>query len=159
MTREEVFKDLRERFKEGIISVFDKSSQRVYLEIKPESIRKMAGYIFNGLGARFNVALGVDGRSHLEILYYFILEDINLLISLRVRLPKPKPEIDSLVPLFPGANWIEREIHELLGIDFKGHPDLKRLFLPDDWPEGVYPLRKDYKEWDKKAIRDRGVGE
>jgi len=45
----------------------------------------------------------------------------------------------------------------LLGIDFKGHPNLKPLLLPENWPEGVYPLRRDYKEWDKKAIRDRGI--
>ena len=157
MTREEVLKDLRERFGDDIIGVFDKSPQRVYIEIKPESIRKMAGYIFNDLGARFNIASGVDGYSHLEILYHFILEDINLLVSLRVRLPKAKPEIDSIAPIFKGANWIEREIHEILGINFKGHPDLRKLLLPDGWPEGVYPLRRDYQEWDKEAIRDRGV--
>ena len=46
---------------------------------------------------------------------------------------------------------------KLLGINFKGHPDLRKLLLPDNWPEGVYPLRCDYKEWDKEAIRDRGV--
>jgi NADH:ubiquinone oxidoreductase subunit C len=93
----------------------------------------------------------------MEILYHFLIEDINLMISLRVKLQKPKLEIDSLVPVFEGANWIEREMHEILGINFKGHPDLKRLLLPDDWPDGVYPLRRDYKEWDKNAIRDRGV--
>ena len=94
----------------------------------------------------------------MEILYHFTLEDINLLISLRVKLDKSrKLEIDSLVPVLEGANWIEREMHELLGINFKGHPDLRRLLLSDDWPQGVYPLRCDYKEWDKKAIRDRGV--
>jgi NADH-quinone oxidoreductase subunit C len=93
----------------------------------------------------------------MEILYHFLIEDINLLISLRVKLQKPKLEIDSLSPIFEGSSWIEREIHEILGINFKGHPDLKRLLLPDDWPEGVYPLRRDYKEWDKNVIRDRGV--
>ena len=65
--------------------------------------------------------------------------------------------MDSLANVFSGANWIEREIHEMLGVNFKGHPDLRKLLLSDDWPEGVCPLRADYKEWDKKAIRDRGV--
>ena len=157
MTREEVLKDIRERFKDDIIDVFDKSPKRVYIEISPESIVRVASYIFKDIGARFNIASGVDTRYDMEILYHFTIEDINLLISLRVRLPKKKLEIDSLAPVFEGANWIEREIHELLGINFKGHPDLRKLLLPDDWPEEVYPLRRDYKEWDKRAIRDRGV--
>lgn len=157
MTRDEVLKDLETRFAGEIVDIFDKSPKRVYIEIKPESITRVAKYIFKDLGARFNIASGVDARHHMEILYHFTIEDIDLLISLRVKLQKSKLEVDSLAPIFEGANWIEREIHELLGINFKGHPDLRKLLLSDEWPEGVYPLRKDYKEWDKKAIRDRGV--
>jgi NADH-quinone oxidoreductase subunit C len=48
-------------------------------------------------------------------------------------------------------------MHDILGIRFTGHPNLKKLLLPEEWPEGVYPLRRDYEEWDKNAIRDRGV--
>ena len=107
--------------------------------------------------ARFNIASGVDGRNQMEILYHFTLEDINLVISLRVLLAKTKLEIASLTSVFTAAQWIEREIYELLGINFVGHPKLKRLLLPEDWPEGVHPLRKDYQEWDPNAIRDRGV--
>ena len=157
MTREEILNDLKDRFKDDIIDVFDKSSKRVYIEIKPDSIVRFAKYVFRDLGARFNTASGVDTRQHIEILYHFIIEEINLLISLRVKLPKSKLEIDSLAPTIEATNWIEREIHELLGVNFKGHPDLRRLLLPDEWPEGVYPLRCDYQEWDENAIRDRGV--
>ncbi len=157
MTPEEVLGDLRKKFKDDIIEVFDKSPKRVYVEIRPDSIVQVASYIFKDLKARFNTASGVDIRNHMEILYHFLIEDINLLISLRVKLQKPKLEIDSLSSIFEGSSWIEREIHEILGINFKGHPDLRRLLLPDDWPEGVYPLRRDYKEWDKNVIRDRGV--
>lgn len=157
MKREEVLKNLRERFREDIVDFFDKSPKRVYIGIKPEAIIKVATYVFGDLGARFNIASGVDTRYHIEILYHFIIEDINLLISLRVKLPRSKPEIDSLAPAIEATNWIEREMYELLGINFKGHPDLRKLLLSDDWPEGVYPLRQDYKEWDKGAIRDRGV--
>jgi len=157
MTRNEILQDIKTRFKNEIIDIFDKSPKRVYIEIKPESIRAVSQYIFRSLSARFNIATGVDSRSAIEILYHFTFEDINLLVSFRVKLDRKKPEIDSLAPLFEAANWIEREMHELLGINFKGHPDLRRLLLSDEWPEGVYPLRCDYKEWDKKAIRDRGV--
>ena len=157
MNKKKVLKDIKGRFKKDIVDVFDKSIARVYIEIKPESIVKVANYIFKDLGARFNIASGVDARQHIEILYHFTIEDINLVISLRVKLPKSKLEIDSLAPSFEAANWIEREIHELLGINFKGHPDLRKLLLSDDWPEGVYPLRRDYQEWDKNVIRDRGI--
>jgi Ni,Fe-hydrogenase III component G len=157
MTREEILKDLRARFKKDIVDLFDKSPKRVYMEIKPESLVPVATYIFKDLQARFNIASAVDARTHTEILYHFSLEYINLLISLRVKLDKKKPSVDSLAPVFKGANWIEREMHEIMGIEFKGHPDLRRLLLPDEWPEGVYPMRRDYTEWDKNAIRDRGV--
>jgi Ni,Fe-hydrogenase III component G len=157
MTRDDVLKDLTGRFNDDIVEVFDKSPKRVYIEITPESIVKIARYVFRVVGARFNIASGVDTRECIEILYHFTIEEINLLISFRVKLDKSAPRIDSLAPVFEAANWIEREIHELLGVDFKGHPDLRRLLLPDDWPESVYPLRKDYQEWDKSAIRDRGV--
>ena len=158
MTRDKILQDIKDKFSKDIINVFDKTPTRVYIEIKPEAITKVAPYIFRNLGARFNIASGVDCRYHMEIIYHFTFEEINLLISFRVKLDKKKPlEIDSLAPMIEAANWIEREIREMLGIEFRGHPDPRRLLLSDDWPEGVHPLRCDYKEWDKKAIRDRGV--
>ena len=157
MTRDAVLQDLKGKFREDILDFSDKSPKRVYIEIKPEVLVPAATYIFKDLGARFHIASGLDARTHLEILYHFSIETMNLLISLRVKLDKKNPKVDSLANVIKGANWIEREMHELLGINFKGHPDLRRLLLSDEWPEGVYPLRCDYKEWDKKAIRDRGV--
>ncbi|HEB30889.1 MAG TPA: NADH-quinone oxidoreductase subunit C [Spirochaetes bacterium] len=162
MTRKKLLKNIKERFKDDIIDFYDKSPKRVYIEIKPESLVKAATYIFKDLEARFNTASGVDTQANIEILYHFSIEYqdpdfLNMIISLRVKLDRNKPTTASLAPVFNGANWIERELHDILGINFEGHPDLKKLLLPDEWPDGVYPLRKDYKEWDKKAIRDRGV--
>ncbi len=157
MTREEILQDLRERFGEDILEFLDKSPSRVYIEIKTESIVKMGLYLFRNLGARFQIASGTDMPPHIEILYHFILEDINLIISLRVMLDREKPEIDSLAKEIEAFNWIEREISELLGVTFTGHPDPRRLLLADNWPECVYPLRQDYEEWDETADRTRGV--
>lgn len=156
-TREQVLNGLRDRFSARMLEFQDKSPKRVYVTIEPDALEPFALHLFHTLGARFNIATGTDLRDHLEILYHFTLEELNLLISLRVRLDKERPEIVSLAPRFEGANWIEREIHELLGVNFIGHPDLRRLLLPDEWPDGVYPLRQDYVEWDPQAIRDRGV--
>lgn len=157
MTRTEILNSLTAKFKDDILQVFDRTHRRVFIDIKAAALVPMATYVFKALKARFNIASGVDARGHMEILYHFTFDEINLTVSLRVKLDKANLEIDSLAPVFEGANWVEREIHEVLGIKFKGHPDLRRLLLPEDWPEGVYPLRRDYQEWDKDAIRDRGV--
>jgi NADH:ubiquinone oxidoreductase subunit C len=157
MKRTQVLQDISTRFKQDVLNVFEKTRNRVYIDIRPEALISISRHLFNDLGARFNTASGVDTRQFMEILYHFTIEEINLLISLRVKLNRTKPVIESLTSLCEAANWIEREMHELLGIQFKGHPELKRLLLPDSWPQGVYPLRCDYKEWDKTAIRDRGV--
>ena len=63
-------------------------------------------------------------------------------VRLQVKLNGQDPVVDSLVPVWPGANWLEREIFDLFGIRFNGHPDLRRILLPEDW-EG-YPLRRDF---------------
>ncbi|MFC1753180.1 NADH-quinone oxidoreductase subunit C [Thermoproteota archaeon] len=157
MTKEEILLSIKEKFKSSISDYFEKSGNRVYIEVNPKDIVGITRYLINDLDARFNIASGMDMRFHTEILYHFTIERVQLLISFRVKLDRDKPSIDSITPLIKGAEWIEREMHELIGIDFPGHPNLERLLLPDDWPEGVYPLRNDYKEWDKSAIRDRGV--
>jgi len=157
MTREEILNTIKKKFSNDIVEFYEKSPKRVYIEIKPDSLLKIATYIFRDLEARFNTASGVDTRKHIEILYHFSIDYLNVLISLRVKIDREKPSIDSLANIIKGANWIEREMNELLGIEFRGHPELKRLLLADEWPEGVYPLRADYREWDEGAIRTRGV--
>lgn len=157
MNREEFLNNFKEKFSKSIVEILDKSLNRVYIEINPKDIKEAAEYLFVECEARFITASGMDARFNFEILYHFAVEAINLLISIRVKLDRDKPEIDSIASLIKGAQWIEQEMHELLGIDFPGNTNLERLLLSDDWPKGVYPLRCDYKEWDKGAIRDRGV--
>jgi len=157
MNREKFLNNFKSEFNYTRMDFFDKSPARVYVEIDPKDIKEVVKYLFIDSEARFNIASGMDTRFHFEILYHFTIESIGLLISIRVKLNRDNPKIDSIASLIKGAAWIEREMHELLGIDFPGNPNLKRLLLSDDWPEGVYPLRQDYKEWDKNAIRDRGV--
>ena len=157
MNRNEVLRQVRERFAVSIVHIVDRSPRRVYVEVRPEALVAVATHLFRELGARFNIASGVDTPTHLEILYHFTIEEIDLLISVRVKLDRNHPAVDTLTGVIKGTDWIEREMHELLGIDFRGRPRLERLLLPDQWPEGVHPLKQDYREWDKNAVRDRGV--
>jgi NADH-quinone oxidoreductase subunit C len=77
-----------------------------------------------------------------EVNYQLLSIEGKQRIRLRVKLAGKEPSMPSITPLFPTANWHEREIFDLFGIRFEGHPDLKRILMPDDW-EG-HPLRKDY---------------
>jgi len=77
-----------------------------------------------------------------ELNYHLVSIPRRERVRLRVFLNGKDPTVDSLVAIWPGANWLEREIFDLFGIRFTGHPDLRRILLPDDW-EG-YPLRRDY---------------
>ena len=89
--------------------------------------------------------VGADLRDRLELTYNLWLYGPKVHVMLKVGLPLDKPEVETITDLVPGSTLYEREVYEMLGIIFTGHPNLKRLFLPEDWPEGVYPLRKDVK--------------
>jgi NADH-quinone oxidoreductase subunit C len=82
------------------------------------------------------------GEPRFELSYHLVSIPRRDRIRLQVRLASSDPVVDSLVPVWPGANWLEREIFDLFGVRFSGHPDLRRILLPDDW-EG-YPLRRDF---------------
>jgi len=77
-----------------------------------------------------------------ELNYQLISIPLKQKLRIRVKLSGNDPVVDSLFPVWKGANWLEREIFDMFGIQFTGHPDLRRILLPDDW-EG-YPLRKDF---------------
>lgn len=66
----------------------------------------------------------------------------NERLTLRVMVNEPDPEVPSLTPLWMGANWLEREVFDMFGIHFTGHPDLRRILMPEEF--AAHPLRKDY---------------
>jgi len=118
---------------------------RHYMSIDPGHVVSVSEYLFNERQGRFAIASGVDTPQGIEILYHFCFDLQGCVVSVRALTDRHAPQIDSISSVIPGAAWIEREIHDILGVEFLGHPNLKRLILADDWPEGVYPLRRDYK--------------
>lgn len=136
---------IKERLKDKITDWYEHSPRRIYASIKPQDLKEIANILFKELKLRFVIASGQDTPAGLEILYHFSFDKTGEIISLRVLIKdKKKPEIDSLAPLFPAAEWIEREMWELLGINFIGHPNLKHLLLSEEWPEGKHPLRHEH---------------
>jgi NADH-quinone oxidoreductase subunit C len=89
---------------------------------------------------------GVDWpkRNVIEVVYHLQSFPRRHGIVLKVELPRDNPVVDSVTGVWKGANWLEREVFDLMGVGFTGHPDLRRVMLPDDWVG--HPLRKDYQE-------------
>src|SRR6266487_2825292 len=85
---------------------------------------------------------GVDMLDHLETVYHVRSLTRGQLLQIKVRLDHEKPEVDSVVSVWPTANWLERETYDLYGIKFAGHPDLRRMLLDDDFVG--YPLLKSF---------------
>jgi NADH-quinone oxidoreductase subunit C len=83
-----------------------------------------------------------DARDRFGLVYQLCNTETNERITLRVFLNEPDLTVDSLVPLWEGANWLEREVWDMFGIRFAGHPDLRRILLPHEFT--AHPLRKDY---------------
>lgn len=132
------------KFSELIAHWDDTDPKRIYFDIPPAHIHKLVSYLFKELNLRFIIASGTDTRRAVEILYHFADDNTGAVISARVTLKDKKNlTIESITDIFIGASWIEREIHELLGVDFPGNGNLKHLLLNDDWPKNNYPLRND----------------
>jgi NADH-quinone oxidoreductase subunit C len=85
---------------------------------------------------------GVDYETHLEVVYFVINLETKREYAIKIRTDREQPSVPSATPVWTGANWPEREIYDLLGVEFPGHPDLRRILMPDDWVG--HPLRKDY---------------
>ncbi|MFA5646039.1 MAG: NADH-quinone oxidoreductase subunit C [Candidatus Ratteibacteria bacterium] len=118
------------------------SSGRWYISLKKGQLREVVSFLLKEKGFRFSTASAVDLLHAFEILYHFSADREGIFLSLRLSLKRERPSIPSLSNLLPCALFIEREMRELMGIFFEGHPDKKNLLLPDDWPKGNYPLRK-----------------
>lgn len=145
MTIDDIINDLGARFSSKILNVNKEKPKRAYIDIYPKDITEIVGYIFKDCGFRFNTASAVDDFDALEIIYHFSHDASGITVSFRALLKdKQDPHIDTITGITRSAWWIEREMHELFGIEFDGNSDLRPLLLPDDWPKGVYPLRKDF---------------
>ena len=144
MTKENIIARVKERLGDKIVQWTDKSARRVYVEVKPEDIPETAMFLFRELEARLSIATGVDTPAAIEVLYHWAFDQCGLMFTVRTKLNRDQPVIESIAPICKGAEWIEREMWELLGITFQNHPDMRHLLLTDDWPAGKYPLRRDY---------------
>ena len=125
---------------------FDRDEMTIYVE--RDHIREACVVLKDDPACPFNFLSDVTcvdwypSEPRFEVVYHLLSIPNKERVRLKVRLPSDSPAVESVTAVWPGANYFEREVFDLFGVRFTGHPYLRRLLMPEDW-EG-HPLRKDY---------------
>ena len=125
---------------------FDREEMTIYLE--RGAIREACALLKEDSTCPFNFLSDITcldwlpSEPRFEVIYHLLSIPKKERVRLKVRLESGSPAVESVTSVWPGANYFEREVYDLFGVRFTGHPYLRRILMPEDW-EG-YPLRKDY---------------
>lgn len=133
-------------FLNQIVENVEDSKENTIVYVQPHQIREVVKLMILQ-NIRFVHLTAVDFSSEknkIELNYFFLSLDDKTNIILKTYINSSDPVVSSISDITPAAIWAERECNDLFGIKFEGHPDPRRLVLSDDWPDGVYPLRKDF---------------
>jgi len=144
MSWKEIEKELLERFENDFSDWNRPGDRRIRVRVKSESFSAVARFLAGSGQVRFITATAMDTLgAFIEVWYHFDLFQTPQVLSLLVLVPKADPRLPSITPVLPGADRIEREITEMFGVRFEGHPRPGRLLLPEGWSRAVPPMRKD----------------
>ncbi len=141
-----IYERVKERFGERVLELAEKKPDP-FIVVDPKSIVEISRFLRDdpelAMDCLSNES-GVDYKDRIEVVYHFFSYRHRHGAVLKVKLPRENPSVATLEEIWKSANWMEREIFDLLGVNFEGHSDLRRLLMPEDWPG--YPLRKDFVE-------------
>jgi len=127
--------------REGVIDVKITSPRRITATVSPGSYRTFVEFLAQS-GFEHVVAItGVDTGNGIEVLLHL---GTSTVVTVKTLLSPDTPELDSVADILQGIPFYEREVHDLLGVKILNNPDMSRVMLPADWPEGVYPLRRSF---------------
>jgi NADH-quinone oxidoreductase subunit C len=138
---------LQEAFPAGVIETSLPQGDATAV-IRPEFLTKVMNFLKSDSRLLFNVLIDITAVDYFErnprfdIVYHLLSLPFHRRLRIKVQVPDIDPKIDSLTPLWNNANWLEREVWDMFGIRFEGHPNLKRILLYEEF-QG-HPLRKDY---------------
>ena len=142
---------LKNNLADAIIEFRVPKPRKAYILLKPERHRDAISLLLKHVeDTELSTITGTDLGNEIELNYHMACGGT---VTLKNRVSREKPVIRTITDILPGANLYEREVFDLLGVIFDGHPNLKRLMLPDNWPKGEYPLRRD---WEPHANQESG---
>jgi NADH-quinone oxidoreductase subunit C len=148
---EKIVSDVRARLGAKLLGCEVRSPKRLFIEVAPKDLRETARYLWGERRCRFNTASGLQTRTGFEVLYHFSFNEGDeggsggrdaLVLSVRVRTVGLDSVLPSVTPEIKAFSFIERELYDLLGIRFEGHPDPKPLLRAEDWPDDFFPMRR-----------------
>jgi NADH-quinone oxidoreductase subunit C len=141
---------VRERFPEDLLDVTEHRGEITVL-LRPDAIARVCEALRDAPGLRYNFLADItavdwpEREPRFDVVYHLLSLDTRAVIRLKLRVgeaDEETPEVPSVVEVWPTANWFEREVFDLFGITFAGHPKMARILMPTDWVG--HPLRKDY---------------
>lgn len=120
----------------------------IFVEVKREDFKKLVKFLFELQSyPHLSIISSTDFGEEIELMYHFTVDygkqAQEKIVSFRVKLPKTDLKIETITDLIPGALISEREMHEMVGVEFIGLKDTRHFFLPENWPDGKYPWRRD----------------
>lgn len=153
-----------DRIGEGtVVSIIENATPKG-LEIKAETIKDVCLYLRDSEQCYFDMLSCLTGLDNgpeegsMEVIYNLYSLPLEQSLTLKVIVDRENPKVDSVESIWRAADWYEREVYDLFGVEFNDHPDLRRILMPGDW-EG-FPMRKDYVEPAEyrgmKTIREEG---
>lgn len=143
-------KELTDKFSFLVDKVVVKRERRILVDVQDYSnFRKVFDYAYNSLDfKRACMISGTDEGENFGVLYHLARFE-GIILDLKTYIPRSKPVLKTVMDTFPGVELYERELVDMLGITVEGLPEGNRYPLPDNWPDGQYPLRK---EWKKEML-------
>jgi len=162
-TAEEIFNQLKEKFGSSIIELKTDKPVESFIIADPLTVDKICLFLRDEKDLQFDSLMNLSGVDDangtkekddkgleninggtLSVFYHLESTKLKHKITLKTSTDREKPEVVTVIEVWKGADWHEREAYDMYGIIFLNHPDLRRILMPYDWEYG-YPLRKDYK--------------
>jgi NADH:ubiquinone oxidoreductase subunit C len=144
MTDAELIEKLKQDLGAKVLEVTNPDRRRIFMRVAPADLFAVVTHLRDAHGFTYLATIsGVDKGETFELLYHFADAATN--VNVRTEIPRADPHVESVTPAIPGAVLYERELQDMFGIVVDNLPDPRPLVLPDDWPAGDHPLRKDWK--------------
>jgi NADH-quinone oxidoreductase subunit C len=148
MDASEIHQRLKSRFETAVVDC-DLEGLDPSIRVETSAIAEVCGFLRDEADLRFDALSNESGvdykdREVIQVVYHLYSYEHRHSIVLKVDAPRDNPVVPTVENVWKAANWLEREIYDLLGVVFEGHSDLRRLLMPEDWIG--HPLRKDFVE-------------